>query len=99
MNASSGIGRVIFVSSVEIPETVFILREVGRHPVEDHADAVLMKLIDQPHEVLRRSKPGCWSEVARNLISPGTVEGMLHHGKEFDVSEAHLLHVGDKLVC
>ena len=63
------------------------------HPVEDHADAVLVQVVDQIHEVLRRAVARGRREIAGRLISPGTEERMLHHRKEFDVGEAHLADV------
>ena len=75
--------------AVEISQAVGVGREVRRHPVEDHRDAVLVQVIHQIHEILRRAVARSGGEIAGGLVSPGTVEGMLHHRQEFDVSEAH----------
>ena len=52
MDALARVGGLIFMDAVEIAEAVFVLREMRRHPVQDDADAVLMELIDQIHEIL-----------------------------------------------
>ncbi len=57
------------------------------------ADAVLVQVVDQIHEILRRAVARRGREVAGGLVSPGTVKGMLHHGQELDVREAHLIDV------
>ncbi len=44
--------------AVEAAQAVAIAREVGRHPVEDHADAVLMAVIDEVHEVFAACRSG-----------------------------------------
>ena len=81
-----------------------VLREVRGHPVEDHADAALVQVLDQEHEVLRRAVAAGGREVAGGLVAPGAVEGVLHHRHELDVGEAHPLavlgeHRGDLAVA
>jgi hypothetical protein len=46
--------------AVELRETVLVLREVAGHPVEDHADAMAVTLIDEVAEVVRACRTG-WS--------------------------------------
>ena len=65
-------------------------REVRRHPVEDHADAVLVQRVDEVHEVLRRAVAAGRREVAGRLVAPRAVERVLHDRQELDVGEAHL---------
>jgi hypothetical protein len=79
--------------AVEVGQTVGVGREVRWHPVENDGDAVLVQVIHQVHEILRRAVARSGSEIAGGLVSPGTVEGMLHHRQEFHVSEAHAPHV------
>src|ERR1700688_5242772 len=78
---------LVEMSAVEVRQTVGIGREVRRYPVENHGDAVLVQVIDQIHEILRRAVARCGSEITGGLISPGTIEGMFHHRQEFDVGE------------
>src|SRR5207247_2527118 len=57
---------LVEVRAVEIAEAMLVAGEVGRHPVEDDADSLLMQVVDKEHEVLRRAiargrteVPGC----------------------------------------
>ena len=71
---------------------------MGGHPVQDDAEPGPVAAVDEGHELLRRSvaRGGC--EVAGDLISPGAVERMLHHGQEFQMRIAHVQGVGDQLI-
>ena len=69
-----------------------------RHPVEDHADAVLVQHVDEVHEVLRRAVARGRREVAGRLVAPRAVERVLGHRHQLDVREAPLAHVvGERL--
>ncbi len=46
---------LIEVSAIEEREPMLVTRKVRGHPVEDHADATLVQVIDEIHEVLRRA--------------------------------------------
>src|SRR5687767_12521659 len=69
----TGIGVLVEMRTIEIPETMFVGREMGRHPIQDHSDAALMQSIDQVHEILRRTEPAARCKVAGGLIAPGAV--------------------------
>ena len=84
--------------SVKFKETVFVLREIGGDPVEDHADARLVHLFDEIPEILRRSVPGSRGVVSRDLIAPRLVKRMLHHGQQLYMGIAHLCGVRRKTV-
>ena len=90
MESLARVGVLVQMRAVEVGEAMGVGREVRWNPVEDHADAVLVQVIDQVHEILRRAVARGGREVSSGLISPGTVEGMLHHGQELDVGEAQL---------
>ncbi len=81
------------MSAVEVSKAVPVGREVRRDPVENNRQIVLVQVVDQVHEILRRSVTRRRSEVSRGLISPGTVERMLHDREQFDVGESQLVHV------
>jgi hypothetical protein len=79
-------------------QAVRVAREVRRHPVQQHADAVLMAVIHKVHEVVGRAEAAGRRKVAGHLIAPRTVEGVLGDGQQFDVRVAHLLGVLHKLM-
>ncbi len=85
--------------AVEVAEPVFVRGEVSWDPVQDHADAVLVEYVDQVHEVLRGAVAAGRSEEAGDLIAPGAKERVLHHRHEFNMGEAHFLHVSRQLRC
>lgn len=93
-------GVLVFIETgpVVAGQSPGISREMGRHPVDDDADAGLVEGLDKFHEIAGCAVPRGGGEVARCLIAPGTVKRMFRDGQEFDVGEAHILHVGDKPV-
>ena len=99
MESLARVGVLVEVRAIEVGEAVLVGREVRRNPVEDYGDAVLVQVVDQVHEILRRAVARGGSEVAGGLISPGAVEGMLHHGQKFDVGESHLVDVVGELAA
>ena len=65
-------------------------RKMGRHPVDDHADAPLMQVVDQPGKILRRAVPVGGRKEAGDLVAPGAVERMFRHREELHVGVTHL---------
>src|SRR4030042_972867 len=80
-----GIGMFIETGAIKVDQTVFIIREVRRHPIEAHSAPVLVKVIDEVHEVLGAPVSAGGGGGADYLIPPGCVERMLHHGEEVTV--------------
>ncbi len=74
--------------AVEACEPMGVVGEVRRHPVEDHADAPPVEVIDEPAEVVGRAVARRRGEEARHLVAPRAVERMLHHRQQLDVGEA-----------
>ncbi len=70
MEAETRVGVLVEVSSVEIGQSVRIGREVGGHPVEDHAYPCFVQSVDQQHQVLGIPVPSGRSEIAGRLIAP-----------------------------
>ena len=95
MCSLSGIQMLIQTGSVKSGKAVGIPGEVRRHPVQNHADSRLMHLVHEIHEILRRAVSGSGRVIADHLIAPGTVEGMLHDGHQFNMGIPHLLHIGN----
>ncbi len=81
------------VRAVEVGQPVLVGRKVRGHPVEDHADAALVQVVHEVHEVLRRAVAGGRREVAGGLVAPGAVERVLGDGHQLHVREAGLDHV------
>ncbi len=84
-------------AAVEAGERPGVAGEVPRHPVEDHPDATLVEAVDQDPEVVGSAEPGGRRVVRRHLVAPRAAEGMLGHGHQLDVGEAHVLDVGGQL--
>ena len=94
------IGVAVFIAgaAVKFIQAELILAEMGGHPVQQHADARLVALVDKIHEVLGRPVTGSGSEIARTLIAPGGVQRMLRHRQQLDEIVAHVLHIGHQLL-
>ena len=85
--------------AVEASQPVAVFGEVGRHPVQDHADAVAMAVVDKVHEVFRRPVTAGDRKVADRLIAPTAGKGMFADRHQFQVGVSHLLAVVDQLAC
>src|SRR5215510_8526161 len=70
-----------------------VIGKVRRHPIEDHTNTVLVQRVNEIHKVLWRAIATCGGKESSDLVAPGTVEGMLHHGQEFDVRVSQALYV------
>ena len=97
--AFPGILVLVQACAVELRQAVTVRREVGGHPVKDHADTLLVQHVHHVHEILRCAVPAGGSEVAQGLVSPRAVEGVLHHGKQLHVGEPHGQGVVSQLVA
>src|SRR5262244_4132137 len=72
------IGMLEEMGTVEVREPMRIAREVGGDPVEYDADAALVEVIYEGHEVVGTPVAAGGSVVAEDLIAPGAVVGVLH---------------------
>ena len=84
--------------AVEARERPVVAREVRRHPVEDHADAVRVHPVDEQPEVVGRAVARRRRVVRRHLIAPRPAERMRHDRHQLDVREAEVAHVRGELV-
>ena len=96
--AAARIGVLVERRAVEQPQAVAVAGEMGRHPVEDHADAVLVQHVDEIHEVLRRAVAAGGGVVAHRLVAPTGRQRMLADRQQFDVRVADLLAVLGQLM-
>ena len=90
------IGMFVKVRTVELGQPMRVLREVGRHPVEDDADPRLVAMIDEVAEFIRITEPAGRRVIPCHLVAPGPVVRMLGHRHQLDVGEAHLQTVGNE---
>src|ERR1700721_3474190 len=79
--------------SIEKHQGLPIIGKMRRPPIENYPDAMLVQIIDQVHEIFGATVAAGGSEISRGLVSPGSVEGVLHNGKNLDVSEPQVLGV------
>ena len=88
-------GIRIFIQglSVKIRQSMGISGKMSRYPVQDYANLIFMKVINQIHKVLRASVSGGRCIIARYLIPPGTVKGMFRNPHQLHMSIPHLLHI------
>ena len=96
--ALAGVGVLVEGGAVEAGQGEVVLGEVGRHPVDDDADAGLVQGVDEEPEVVGRAEAGGGRVVGGDLVAPRPAEGVLGHGQELDVGEAHLGEVGRQLL-
>ena len=96
----AALGVRVFIAgfAIEVVQAELVFREVGRHPVHDDADARLMHLVHESHQILRGAVAAGGGEIARHLIAPAAIEGVLHDGQQLHVGVAHLGDIRDELV-
>ena len=94
----SGVLILVAGGAVELGQARRVPGEVGGDPVHNHPDARLVAPVDEAHKVVGGAVPGGGGEIARHLVAPRGVEGVLRQGHELNMGKAHLFHVGDELV-
>ena len=92
--ALAHIGVLIAGGTVKLIQAVLVLAEVGGHPVQNDAHALLVHIVHKEHEVLRGAVAAGGRKVAGALVAPAGVVGVLGDGQQLDEVEAHLLHIG-----
>src|ERR1043166_3331018 len=84
--------------AVESAQRPRIFRKVRRHPVHDHADAMLMQVVDQVTKIVRLTVTSRRCVVVSNLVTPRWTIRMFFKWQKLDVREAHLSDiVGERL--
>src|SRR5688572_17668096 len=74
--------------AVERGERPIIAREMCRHPIDDDADVVLVQVINEILEIIRRAEARGRRVEAGDLVSPTRIKGVLGDREEFNVSKA-----------
>ena len=90
---------LIEMGPIEIDEAVDVIGEMGRNPVEYNPNASAVQGVDEEHEILRAAVARSRCKVSHCLISPGTVEGVLHERRKLDMGKAHGLYVFRQIRC
>ena len=96
--AARGVRVLVERRAVEARQREGVLREVRRHPVDDHADARLVQLVDEVAEAVGVAEPRRGREVGRDLVAPRAAVRVLHDRQELHVGEAEVDEVGDQVV-
>ena len=84
--------------SIELGQPMLVLREVTRHPVHDDAKPGLMTAVHELAELVWISKTARGCKITRDLVSPGTIEGMLGEPHQLQVREAETFCIRDQLI-
>src|SRR5271165_81843 len=71
------IGVFVKPRSVKLSQSKGVLGEMARNPVENDSDALLVAAIDEMTKLVRIPKTARWCIVTRDLVTPGTIKGML----------------------
>ena len=98
VRAAARVGVLVERGAVEARERELVAREVRRHPVEDHAEAVAVQAVDELAEVVGRAEARRGRVVAGHLVAPRARERVVHDRQQLEVREAHVLRVGGELV-
>jgi hypothetical protein len=91
--APAGVAVLVERSAVEAGQAPLVAGEVGGHPVDDHPDAALVEVVDEPAEVVGVAEARGRREVPGDLVAPGGLEGVLGDGQQLDVGEPEVAHV------
>ena len=81
------VGVLVERRAVVAGEGAVVAREVGGHPVDDHAEAALVEVVDEPAEVVGVAEARGGRVEAGDLVAPRRLVGVLGHRHELDVGE------------
>ena len=96
VKALARVGVLVKVRAVEFGQAVRIAREVGGHPVEDHAQPRGVRGVGEGAEILRCAEARGGRVQPDRLVAPGAVEGVLVHRHQLEVGEAVLHRIRDQ---
>ena len=98
MEALAGIRVLVEGGAVEVGEPMFVGREMRRDPIDDHAEARGVRLVDEAGEPCRLAMTSCRREKAERLVAPGFVERMLADRQQLEVRVTQVRDIGDEFV-
>src|SRR5690606_16287694 len=93
MVSPSAIRMLIKMRTIKKAKAVRIFGKMGRYPVQDHPDPILVEGIYQKLKFLRFSETGSWRKITGQLIAPGGIIGIFHNGHKLYMGEVHPLHI------
>ncbi len=67
-----------------------------RHPIQNHANSLLMHIIHKIHEILGSAIPSRRGKISLRLISHGNLRSIFHHRKQLHMGITHLRQVFPK---
>ena len=88
MLATARIGVLVQRRAIEPGKRPVVARKVRGYPVQDHADPLLVEMVDEVAKVVRSPETSGRCEVPRDLVSPRPAEGVLHDRQQLDMAEA-----------
>src|SRR5258708_10214842 len=74
MSAFAGVFVFVKGGAIKAGEGPIVPREMSGHPIDDHADASLVKRVDEKLKVLRRAVAAGGCKKACDLVTPGGIE-------------------------
>lgn len=92
--ALARVGVFVEGGSVKCGQAVGVGGKVRGNPVEEDADVVVVAVVDEILKIFRCAIAAGGGEIAGDLVAPGFVEGVFHHGHQFDVGVAHFFDIG-----
>ncbi len=84
---------LINAGSVKARHSISVSGEMGRHPIQNHADSLTVHVIHKVHEIIRCSIAAGRRVIARYLIAPGGVQRMLHHRHQLHMRISHVRYI------
>ena len=78
---------------VKVCQPMRILWKMRRYPVQDHADAIPVQIIDHIGKILWRAIAGSRRIISGHLIAPGSVKRMLCNPHQLHMGISHLLDI------
>src|SRR3989304_7023341 len=80
-------------SPVKLNQAVSVSWEMGRNPINDNSDIVLMTVIYKIHEVFGCAESACGGKISCYLITPGCIKRMLHNRHKLDMRISHIFYI------
>ncbi len=97
VEALARIGMLVERRPVEMLEPEGIGREMGRHPIEDHADPDPVRAVDEARKALPVAIARGRRIEAGGLVAPARIVGIFADRQQLDMGEAHIDDIRQEL--